>query len=105
MLTREERAKQFAPFDALKGLQEELEKRREKHSRVEKTELSEERREEISSALEKLERGDKVKIVFFKTGHYYDVVGKTEQVDRAAKYIRIGDAKIFFDDIYDIVQT
>ena len=42
MMMREERAKQFAPFDAMKGLQEALRDREERHSRVEKLEISEE---------------------------------------------------------------
>ena len=41
-MTRQERAKQFMPFDAMKGLQEALRAREEQHARVEKRELSEE---------------------------------------------------------------
>ena len=45
------RAAQFLPFDALKGLSEEIQSRIEKRSRVERKELSEERKEEISAVL------------------------------------------------------
>ena len=41
-MTRAERAKLFAPFDAMKGLQEALRDREERHLRVEKHEISEE---------------------------------------------------------------
>ena len=37
------RAAQFLPFDALKGLSEEIQSRIEKRSRIERKELSEER--------------------------------------------------------------
>lgn len=37
MITRKERAKQFMPFDAMKGLQEALRRQEEIFSRVEKT--------------------------------------------------------------------
>ena len=42
MMMREERAKQFQPFDAMIGLQEALRDREERHSRVERHEISEE---------------------------------------------------------------
>ena len=45
MMTTAERAKQFAPFDAMKGLQEALRDREERHSRVERHEISEEQQE------------------------------------------------------------
>ena len=41
-MTRAERAKQFAPFDAMKGLNEALRDREERHMRVDKHEISEE---------------------------------------------------------------
>ena len=41
-MTRQERAKQFMPFDAMKGLQEALRDREERHSRVERHGISDE---------------------------------------------------------------
>lgn len=49
-MTRQQRAKQFMPFDAMKGLKEALAEREERHSRVEKRELSE---DTIHSAFER----------------------------------------------------
>ena len=51
MLTREERAKLFAPFDAMKGLKEALRDREERHSRVARHEISEEQAEENSRVI------------------------------------------------------
>lgn len=41
-MTRAERAKIFSPFDAMKGLQEALRDREERHLRVERHDISEE---------------------------------------------------------------
>lgn len=51
MMTRENRAKQFMPFDAMKGLAEALKDREERHSRVQKHGVSEEDQALISETL------------------------------------------------------
>ena len=51
MMMREQRAKQFAIFDAMKGLSEALREREERHSRVQKHGISEEDQERISETL------------------------------------------------------
>ena len=47
-MTQSDRAKQFMPFDAMKGLKEALRDREERHSRVEKRDLSEDTMAEIA---------------------------------------------------------
>ncbi len=101
-MNREDRAKQFAPFDALKGLQEELRKREEKHARVEKKILSETREKELSALLCKVEKGSEAEITFFSGGHYFAATGTVTEISVPFAYLKIGDGKIFFDDIYDI---
>ena len=56
-MTAIERAKQFMPFDAMKGLNEALREREEKHLRVEKRELSEEAAARLSATIGKVSRG------------------------------------------------
>ena len=51
MMMREQRAKQFMPFDAMKGLAEALKDREERHSRVQKHGVSEEDQMRISEIL------------------------------------------------------
>ena len=63
-MNREERAKQFMPFDALKGLQEELRIREERRTRVTKKTLSEEQIERISAVLAKIRQGSQIEITF-----------------------------------------
>ncbi len=94
-----DRAAQFAPFDALKGLQEELRKREEEHSRLDKKELSDEEIEEISKTIVKLEKGDRVRALFFYLGRYVELSGILIDKNTTYKYITVDDSKLFFDDI------
>ena len=102
-MNRQDRAKQFMPFDALKGLQEELRKREERRSRVEKKVLSEEREEKLSSELLKVRKGARIRLIFYNNGHYLDLEGDVVEVNYTYNYIKTGNEKIFFDDIYEII--
>ena len=106
-MNRTERAKQFMPFDALKGLQEELRIREERRTRVKKIELSEERMDEISSTLAKVERYAKVSVQFYHNGHYLKIESEVSEINSIYRFIKLGDTKIYFDDIYsiDIIES
>lgn len=101
-MNREERAKQFMPFDALKGLREELKKREEKRLIEKKIELSEERVLELSQKIVALDKGDQVKITFFYRGHYVELTGKIQAINCVYKYIAINDSRIPFEDVLEI---
>ena len=90
------------PFDAMKGLKEALAEREERHSRVEKRELSEDTIEHISTMLSRLEIGMEATIEHYRA--YHDVVstGRVKAMDLAFKYILLDAEKIYFDNIYDI---
>ncbi len=90
------------PFDAMKGLQEALRDREERHSRVERRELSEEETERLSRSLAKLCRGMKVAVNCYYAFHDVVKEGTVTAVDTIFRYIRLNDEKIFFDDIYSI---
>lgn len=96
------RAAQFLPFDALKGLNEEIQSRIEKRSRISRKELSEEMRDEISCILSKLQVNSRIKVNFYLNGHYYDIEGDVTKVDSIYHYLLMGKQKIFFEDIYEI---
>lgn len=97
-----DRAKQFLPFDAMKGLTEELEAREEKMSRVPRHHLTEEHMEELSNALCRVYKGSQVRMVFYRAGHYYDLIGAVENLNTIYHYIQVGTEKIHFDDIYSL---
>ena len=99
---RSERAKQFAPFDALKGLQEELRKREQKFLIQEKKELTEEQAYLLNIAIQKCKKGDLIKVVYYFNGRYIEVEGKLAKIDLVYRYIKIGEEKIFFDDLLSL---
>ena len=101
-MNRANRAAQFQPFDALKGLQEELRMREERRNRVVKKEVSDEKAEEISKELIKIQKGSNVEIVFYRNGRYYELTGYVFAKNNTYKYLIIGEEKITYDDIYEL---
>ena len=98
-MNRADRAKQFAPFDALRGLREALAKKEEEHERQEKRELSEEEQASIEQALVEIARGDEAEAVCFQDGKYVKVVGTVVRVDTNFRYLQIGEGKIAFSNL------
>lgn len=97
-----ERAKQFMPFDALKGFKEAL-KEKEKVS-VNKKDLSEDIKEELSEQINLIEIGDKIKIVHYKNKQYNIDVGYVKEINKIQKFIIVNNTKIFFDNIFKIIN-
>ena len=89
-------------FDALKGLREELQIREEKRTRVQKKSLSEEQIERISKTLSRVEPGSSVSVCLYSKGHYITVEGTVTELSRINEYFKLGNEKVFFDDIYQI---
>lgn len=102
MMNREDRAKQFAPFEALTGLRDALRQVELEEERVEKKEVSEYRAEQISKTLNKIEKGKTIRTTYYNEGYYIDVQGVVNAIDRTFKYIVIGEGKIYFDDLYEL---
>ena len=100
-MSRQERAKQFAPFDALKGLQETMRIKEYEHDRIVRGEVSEDDVREISSVLAGLEKGDKVQVEFFRDGHVIKLTGSV-RLDVIEHKIYIGAFEIHFDEIQKI---
>lgn len=108
MMTRENRAKQFIPFDAMKGLAEALKDREERHSRVQKHGVSEEDQALISETLCKVEKGSKVFINYYADFHDWKAEGIITQINRGYRFLRFSmvgrhdEEKICFEDLYKI---
>ena len=105
MMTRQERAKIFAPFDAMKGLQEALRDREERHLRVERHDISEEQEEHNSEVLAKLTRGMHVRLDYYSAFHDVSSEGIVTDINTVYRFLKLGTEKIFFCDIYDISIT
>ncbi len=99
-MSREDRAKQFMPFAALKGYEEEL--RKKEKIVVPKIELSEERKDELDRQFMKIKKKDIVTAVYFCRGEYLKVTGMVSRVDTDARLLVIVNTKIPFEDLYDI---
>ena len=97
-----QRAKQFMPFDAMKGLTEALRERDERRSRVERRELSDEVKERIGSRLARLTGGEEIRITFFSAGHYLTVESVVTECDSVYRYLKLGTERIYFDDILSV---
>ena len=101
-MNREDRAKQFLSFDAMKGLGAAIRRMEEKAERVERAELGEEDAEAISVTLSRLARGDGAEVTFYLCGHYVTHVGVVDRVDQVKKMLRLGEEEIPFEDIRGI---
>lgn len=99
----ENRAKQFSPFAAIRGLQDALEKK--ERIIVEKIELSEEMAEELDRKMQQLEKGRIVTVVYFAGDNYLKKTGIVARIDKSSQVLQIVDTKIDFKDILDIEYT
>lgn len=100
MLTRLERAKQFLPFDALSGLQQEL--RRREIQYVEKKELSEEKRDELEEKLRNLSVGEYVIVTYYNNGKYNRLRGRMIYLNPLKRTLNVSKIEIPLKDIYNI---
>ena len=100
-MSREDRAKQFMPFAALKGYPEAL--RKKEKIVVPKAEVSEEYAEALDRKLRQVKKNDIITVVYFCNDEYLKKTGMVSRVDDTARVLKIVNTKISFDDIYDIL--
>ena len=100
------RAKQFAPFAALRGLEKTLQKQEIIYEF--QKDLSEEKKNELDMKLRILEYGMKIQVTFFARtrkdkpiGQYHTVTGSAEFFDPSI-YLRVDDTEIQIQDICDL---
>ncbi len=104
-MTREERAKQFAPFDAMKGLSAALRDREERHTRTERRELAEEEIARLSALLSRLRPGMRIRIRFFHAFHELEREGTLTEISAVGQYLSLEEDRIDFENIYEIKIT
>lgn len=97
-MRREDRAKQFAPFAALKGFEEAL--RAKEKIVVEKPRLSEEERDELDRNIHQIKNGSLVKVKYFEDDECIELTGILSKIDIDAGYIKIVNRKLKLIDIY-----
>lgn len=99
-MDREHRAKQFMPFDALRGFREAMEEK--ERMIVPKRDLSEEQKEELDWKLRRLQEKDMITVEFFQDREYVQITGRVSRIDEVNRALTIADMKIAFDDISDL---
>ena len=99
-MDKSNRAKQFMPFDALKGLREALLEM--ERIIVSKRELSEEQKDEIDKKLRRIQKQDIVMAEYFQNGEYVQVIGVVSNIDKTNRILEIENVRIPFDDISDM---
>ena len=99
-MSREDRAKQFMPFAALKGYPEAL--RKKEKVVVPRAEVSEEYAEVLDRKLRQVRKNDMITVIYFNNGEYLKKTGMVSRIDETARVLKVVNTKILFDDIYDI---
>ena len=101
-MDRAQRAKQFAPFAALKGFEEAL--RAKERIIVTKVELYEEKKAEIESILRNKKKQDSITVIYYNNENYVKVSGMITDINPLEQRIRIVDSVIPFADIREILE-
>lgn len=98
--SKEERARQFLPFNALTGYyQMILERQRVSES---KKELSEDETEALSEKLKSLRRNDLVSVTYYDKDAYITKTGMITDIDFTFQTLTVVKTKIAFQDIFDV---
>ena len=94
------RAKQFLPFDSLKGFYKLIEE--EEKQKDNKKELSEDSLNDINKTILNINKNDSVLIKHYHNVNYIETIGKVKKIDKINKIIYLDNTKILFDDVIDI---
>lgn len=97
-----QRAKQFLPFAAVKGLDEAFAKKERELYPEQRTELSEDMNEIINTKLARLRKGDVVAVAHFREDEYISTYGAVVRLDVVNRMLHMSNAKISFDNIFSI---
>ncbi|MBE7093017.1 MAG: YolD-like family protein [Clostridiales bacterium] len=95
-----QRAKQFIPFQSLKGFEDAL-----KQKEIEifiKKEPTEEKENYINNQLNTIKKGEKITVTYFCSGEYVSCSGILRKVDYCLKTITVDQTTIKIDDLWDL---
>lgn len=99
-MSREDRAKQFMPFAALRGYEEAL--RRKEKTVAAKTEVSEEYAELLDRKLRQIRKNDIITVIFFHRNEYLKLTGMVAGIDEASRILQVVNVRIPFEDILEV---
>ena len=95
-----DRAKLFLPFDALKGLQQEL--RKQEKIKEDKLILSDDVNDNLNEVFNNLVAGDNVLVKYYYNLEYIESSGTIKKIDYSSRNIYLMSSIINIDDIVDI---
>jgi len=102
-MPQEDRAKQFMPFAALRGLDEALAAK--EKIVVPKKELSEEMLAELDEKMHQVSQGDIITVIYYCRDEYLKMTGMVAKLDTDARVLQIVNTKIGFDQLLDIISN
>lgn len=95
-----DRAKQFAPFAALKGFEEALAAK--EKIIVDKPSLSEDALSEMDETMKILTPGMLVHAIYYSKNEYIKISGMVAKIETTSRILQIVNTRISFDDILKI---
>lgn len=99
-MANNDRAKQFASFDALKGLREALLEK--EKIIVPKMDLSEDKKAELDWKLHQIKPNDMITVIYYANAEYLKITGMVSRFSSDSRTMQIVNTKLSFDDIRDI---
>lgn len=95
-----DRARQFLPFDALKGYKELI--KEQERIKVSKKELTDDDAVYLSNVLNSLKKGMMVEVIYFENDEYIKVIGMVSRIDLVNRYIFVVKKQLLLDNIWNI---
>lgn len=99
-----QRAKQFMPFAAVKGLEEAIAREEQDKKRRERPEFGEEKVDAVNAILCRLRKGTNILIRFYSCGRCMEVNGQVDRIDKAVRELAVDGIHISFDDILAVSE-
>ena len=94
------RAKQFMPFDSLKGFYDLISN--EEKEKVIKKSLLDDSYNYLDSQIKQIKKGDKISVKYYYNLEYIETYDIILNIDNINKYIKLKNSIIYFNDIIDI---
>ena len=101
-MPREERAKIFMPFSALRGLEEALEEKRREVEKEDRKYLSLDSTIELDDTLKSIERGDSISLRYYDGLKYVDREENVIKIDGNRGCLYLEEEAVYFSDILSI---
>ena len=98
-----QRAKQFMPFAAVKGLEKAILKQVQSLQQTERIEIGEEQAQKINRELNHLEKGKRVSVKVYRDERYHTIQGVVEWIDSAKGMMRVSGVLVLFESITDVL--